>query len=126
MYHPRDKEKEAKGRHGETMPTKSSQFMVLQQQKQETQKIFETLSQELPYWDDTPQPQSQSQSRSHFYTEEEAQELVEKAYQEGWQEGLEEGYKLGKDKGYKEHKVLQEEEEEAKKASNQAKEDTTS
>jgi hypothetical protein len=59
--------------------------------------------------------------------EEEAQELVEKAYQEGWQEGLEEGYKPGKDKGYKEHKVLlQEEEEEAKKANNQAKEDTTS
>jgi hypothetical protein len=39
MYHPRDKEKEAKGRHGATMPTKPSQFMVSQQQKQETQKI---------------------------------------------------------------------------------------
>jgi hypothetical protein len=75
------------------------------------------MSQALPYWDDAPQPQSPT--RSHIYTEEEAQELVEKAYQEGWQQGMEDGYKLGKDKGYKEYKV-QEEEEEAKKAKNQA------
>ena len=61
----------------------------------------EVMSQALPYWDDeAPQPQSQSPRQA--YTEEEAQELVEKAYQDGWQQGMEEGYKLGKDKGYKE------------------------
>jgi hypothetical protein len=78
----------------------------------------EEMSQAFPYWDDDiPQPQSQSQSQSpqQTYTKEEAQELVEMAYQEGWQQGMEEGYKLGKDKGYKEYKEVQEEEE-AKKA----------
>jgi hypothetical protein len=47
------------------------------------------------------------------------------AYQEGWQEGMEEGYKIWKDKGYKEYKLVQEEEE-AKKAKNQANQATTS
>ena len=75
------------------------------------------MSQALPYWDDAPQPQSQSPQPQQYYTEEEAQELVEKAYQEGWQLGMEEGYKLGKDKGYKEYKV-QIEENEAKKTKN--------
>jgi flagellar biosynthesis/type III secretory pathway protein FliH len=51
---------------------------------------LEAMSQALPYWDNAPQPQSQL--RSHLYTEEEAQELIEKAYQEGWQQGMEEGY----------------------------------
>jgi hypothetical protein len=37
---------------------------------------------------------------------------------------MEEGYRLGKDKGYKEYKV-QVEEEEAKKAKNQARKDIT-
>jgi hypothetical protein len=86
---------------------------------------LETLSQVFPYWDDDipqPQPQSQSPQPQQHYTEEEAQELVEKAYQEGWQQGMEEGYRLGKDKGYKEYKV-QVEEEEAKKAKNQARKD---
>ena len=66
------------------------------------------------------QPQSHSQEH-HIYTEEEAQELVEKAYQEGWQQGMEEGYKLGKDKGYKEYKE-EKEEKEAKKAKDKANE----
>ena len=58
---------------------------------------LEAMSQALPYWDDAPQPQLQSQSpklQQKSYTEQEAQELVEKAYQEGWQQGIEEGYKL--------------------------------
>jgi hypothetical protein len=82
----------------------------------------EAMSHALPHWDDAPQLHSRSQSpepQQQTYTKEEAQELVEKAYQEGWQEGMEEGYKLGRDKGYKEHKV-QEEEEEAKKSKNRA------
>ena len=82
---------------------------------------LEAMSQALPYWDEEQQPHSQSQSHSHSYTVEEAQELVERAYQEGWQQGLEEGYKLGKDKGYKEQKAQElEEEEEARKAKNEA------
>ena len=82
------------------------------------------MSQVLPYLDNTSQPQLPP--HSHIYTEEEAQELVEKAYQEGWQQGMEEGYKLGKDKGYKENKEnkVQEEEEETKKARNQENEAT--
>ena len=78
---------------------------------------LEAMSQPLPYWDDAPQPQSQSPQPQQYYTEEEAQELIEKAYQEGWQLGMEEGYKLGKDKGYKEYKV-QIEEKEAEKTKN--------
>jgi flagellar biosynthesis/type III secretory pathway protein FliH len=81
---------------------------------EETLATEEEMSQVLPFWDDdVPQPQSQSPQQT--YTKEEAQELVEMAYQEGWQQGMEEGYKLGKDKGYKEYKEVQEEEE-AKKA----------
>ena len=50
----------------------------------------EAMSHMLPYWDDTPQQQSQSQPQHHkTYTEEEAQELVEKAYHKGWQQGIE-------------------------------------
>jgi hypothetical protein len=95
----------------------------------ETITTEEAMSQVLPYWDDDvpqPQPQSQSQSQSsqQTYTTEEAQELVEKAFQEGWQQGMEEGYKLGKDKGYKEYKIVQEEEE-AKKTKKRANEATT-
>ena len=63
----------------------------------------DTMSQALPYWDDVPQLQPQPQSQSQTYTEEEAQELIEKAYHEGWQQGMEDGYKLGKDRGYKEY-----------------------
>ena len=87
----------------------------------------EEASQALPYWDDAPELQPQSQSlaqQQQTYTKEEAQELIEMAFQEGWQQGMEEGYKLGKDKGhkeYKEHKV-QEEDEEVKKAKNEVKE----
>jgi len=99
---------------------------------EETPEIIateEAMSQALPYWDDDilqPQPQSPKQWHpSRTYTEEEAQELIDMAYQEGWQQGLEEGYKLSKDKGYKEYKV-QEKEEETKKAKNQADEATTS
>ena len=77
------------------------------------------MSHVLPYWDNAPQ--QQSPPCSHIYMEEEAQELVEKAYQEGWQQGMEEGYRLGKDKGYKEYKE-QEEEQETKKAKKQANE----
>jgi len=83
----------------------------------------EVMSQALPYWDDeAPQPQSQSPRQA--YTEEEAQELVEKAYQDGWQQGMEEGYKLGKDKGYKECSK-EYKEEEAKKSKNEEYELTT-
>jgi hypothetical protein len=87
----------------------------------ETIDTEETMSQVLPFWDDAPQLQSQSQSpqlQQQMYTEEEAQELIEKAYQDGWQQGMEEGYKLGKDKVYK----VQEEEEEARKAKNKTNE----
>ena len=83
---------------------------------------LEAASQALPYWDDAPQPHSHSHSpgsQQHVYTEEEIQELVEKAYHEGWQLGVEEGYKLGKDKRYKEYKV-KEEEKEIKKTKNEA------
>ena len=82
------------------------------------------MSQVLPYWDNTSQ--LQLPPHLHIYTEEEAQELVEKTYQEGWQQEMEEGYKLGKDKGYKEYKEykVQEEEEETKKAGNQENEAT--
>jgi flagellar biosynthesis/type III secretory pathway protein FliH len=82
----------------------------------------ESMSQALPFWDDA-RPQQQSQTHSNIYMEEEAQELVEKAYQEGWQQGMEEGYKLGKEKGYKEYKV-QEKEEAAKEVEEQANEVT--
>src|SRR5271168_1393638 len=65
-------------------------------------KDMEAMSHALPYWDDSPQLHSRLQSpepQQQMYTKEEAQELVEKAYQEGWQEGMEEGYKLERDKG---------------------------
>ena len=85
----------------------------------------EATSQALPYWDDdVPQPQSHSTQQT--YTIEEAQDLVEMAFQEGWQQGMEEGYKLGKDKGYKEYKEhkVQEEEGRPRKAKKQANEAT--
>ena len=84
---------------------------------------LEAMSHALPYWDDMPQVQS----RSQIYSEEEVQEMVERAYREGWQEGVEEGYKLGKDKAnkeYKDNKVL-EEEEGHRNAENQANKDTS-
>src|ERR1700678_3132582 len=84
---------------------------------------MEAMSHILPYWDDKVL-QPQSQSPRHTYTEEEAQELVEKAYQDGWQQGMEEGYKLGKDKGYKECSK-EYKEEEAKKSKNEEYELTT-
>ena len=83
----------------------------------------EAMSHALPYWDDEPQPQPQLRSRT--YTEEEVQELVEGAYQEGWQEGVEEGYKLGKDKAHKEYKDSENKIEEAKNSKKKANDDTT-
>ena len=85
----------------------------------------DALSHALPYWDDAPYPQLQSHSL--IYTEDEVQELIDQAYQEGWQQGVEEGFKLRKDKGvgYKEHKEsskAQEEEERPRKAKKQANE----
>jgi hypothetical protein len=79
----------------------------------------EATSQALPYWDDeVPQPQSQQ----HTFTREEAQELIEMAYQEGWQQGMEDGYKLGKDKESKEYyKVVQGRDTEAKRQADKAK-----
>ena len=98
------------------------------EETKETEAIEDTelipWSHELPYWDDTPQPQPQS--RSNTYTEEEVQEQVERAYQEGWQQGMEDGYKLGRDKGNKEYKVQQEQgEEEVKRAKKRANEGIT-
>ena len=88
----------------------------------ETIKDLEAMSHALPYWDDA----QQAQMHSHTYSEEEVQEMVDKAYQEGWQEGIEEGYKLGKDKGYKEYKAYQEnKEEQAKDSRYKANEGTT-
>jgi hypothetical protein len=49
----------------------------------------EAMSQALPYWDDALELHLhlQSPEPQQTYTKEEAQELVEMAYQEGWQQG---------------------------------------